>query len=106
MEIKPILFSTPMVQAILDGRKTQTRRIVKSKHESGLFRIGKSNVGNITEITSLDWDERPKNDCCNDIRPIANEGDFLWVRETWSWRETLEDFCYKANSKNPEMRNW
>lgn len=90
MDIKPILFSTPMVQAILEGRKTQTRRIIKSRHESGLFRIGKANDATITEITSLDWDERPKNDTTNDIKPIANIGDILWVRETWkpgSWRE-------------------
>lgn len=106
MKIKPILFSTPMVNAILKGRKTQTRRIIKSRHESGLFRIGQTKEGFITEITSLDWDERPKNDCCNDIKPIANIGDILWVRETWRWSDDLEDFCYKANSVKPDLSKW
>lgn len=81
---RPILFSTPMVQAILEGRKTQTRRIIKSKHESGLFQVCKNLDGKVTEITSLDWDECPKNDCTNDIKPLANIGDILWVRETFA----------------------
>ncbi len=83
MSFKPILFSTPMVRALLEGRKTHTRRIIKSRHESGLFRVGKKNDGTVSEITSLDWDERPKDDCTNDIHPKYKVGDVLWVRETW-----------------------
>ncbi|MCQ4139205.1 hypothetical protein [Chryseobacterium sp. EO14] len=97
---KPILFSTPMVQAIMEDRKTQTRRIVKSKHESGMFRCGRDKAGNITEITSLDWDHRPKNDSCNDIKPICNVGDILWVRETFHIAEENEfgiKYIYKAD---------
>lgn len=87
-----------MLQAILDGRKTQTRRVVKSRHESGLFRVGKTKDGAITEITSLDWDERPKNDCTNDIKPIATVGDVLWVRETWMYSDDLDNpYWYKEN---------
>src|SRR5690606_24530768 len=44
------------------------------------------------------WDERPKNDCCNDIKPIANVGDILWVRETWMYSDELENpYWYKQN---------
>lgn len=88
----PILMSTPMVQAILAGRKTQTRRIIKSNHESGMFAVGRSiQTGQITEITSVDWDECP-GDVTNDIRPRWKVGDWLWVRESYqiqSW--CLED---------------
>lgn len=106
MKTKPILFSTPMVQAIIAGRKTQTRRIIKSRHESGMFQVCKTLDGIVTGFTSLDWDDRSKNDCCNDIKPIANVGDILWVRETWRWSDDLEDFCYKANSENPDLSKW
>jgi hypothetical protein len=56
---RPILFSTPMVQAILDGRKTMTRRFVKSlviQHDNGITH----------------------GDC-----PYGKVGDVLYVRETW-----------------------
>lgn len=77
---RPILFSTEMVKAILEGRKTQTRRIIKSRHESGLFMICRRMTDNqITSIESLDWDER---NCEKDITcPYGKPGDVLWVKE-------------------------
>lgn len=80
MRFIPILFSTPMVKAILDNRKTQTRRVLKSRHESGMFRICRRlSDGQITEINSLNWDHI---DCGKDIVcPYGQPGDILWVRE-------------------------
>lgn len=108
-QFKPILFSTPMVQAILKGRKTKTRRIVKSKHESGLFEICRNKDGEITEVTSLDWDERPKNDTTNDIKPLGKVGDVLWVRETWNdgWKffgDKSSKYNYKADSPDLKVK--
>lgn len=107
-QIKPILFSTEMVKAILDGRKTMTRRVIKSKHESGLFRVGKRvSDGLVTEITSLDWDERPKDDCTNDIQPKYKAGDILWVRETWARHLDTDLFLYRSDCGNLNVGwNW
>ncbi len=68
MKEKPILFSGPMVRAILDGRKTQTRRVVKPQPEPGTdcpYHIG-------------DGSERKARAC-----PYGQPGSTLWVRETW-----------------------
>ena len=68
-----------MVRAILDGRKTMTRRLIKSRHESGLFRVCRRITDNeITSIESLDWDER---NCEKDITCPWQIGDRLYVRE-------------------------
>lgn len=80
---RPILFSGEMVRAILEGRKTQTRRVVKSRHESGLFQVCFNKAtGNVTGIESLDWDERniEKDVIC----PYGKPGDVLWVRESFA----------------------
>ncbi len=87
---KPILFSTPMVQAILEGRKTQTRRIMKPQpalSSSGIF-IHPIKTGYWTEAAYI-----------NDFCPYGCIGDEynynLWLRETWG--EIGSDFVYKAD---------
>ncbi len=67
---RPILFSAPMVRAILAGTKTQTRRMVKG---IPLLWLSQS-VGFTPEFVAL-----PDNDAC----PYGEPGDRLWVRETF-----------------------
>lgn len=70
---RPIIFSGEMVRAILDGRKTMTRRIVK----------GRSGSWNVMEC------------------PYGQPGDFLWVRETFGTKihhvTTTDTLVFKAD---------
>lgn len=70
MKEHPIIFSSEMVQAILDGRKTQTRRIIKPQPEASLSRIENSNLWTYTGC-DREWK-------C----PCGQSGDRLWVKET------------------------
>lgn len=86
---RPILFSGPMVRAILDGRKTQTRRVVNPQPtwiaNSGRWEwpIPKSrvNAGCCTSVVtaSREWWEY----LTPSQYPYGQPGDTLWVRETW-----------------------
>jgi hypothetical protein len=88
--MKPILFSTPMVQAILDGRKTMTRRIVKVNIADRFVLDDSGNVlGSYTE-------GMPEVYPTIDDAPYQ-EGDILWVRETWC--NYNNKFYYKADKK-------
>ncbi|WP_457814172.1 hypothetical protein U8C43_24020 [Sinorhizobium meliloti] len=77
MTDRPILFSGPMVRALLDDRKTQTRRILKPQpyEYNGRWWIVDRHSGDC----HLDLWARGDVGC----RPI-HPGDRLWVRETWA----------------------
>jgi hypothetical protein len=68
MKERPILFSGPMVRALLDGSKTQTRRVMKEKHLAFMDGV---NSGRCTG---------PVTDIC----PYGQVGDKLWVREAFN----------------------
>ena len=79
---RPILMSGEMVRAILDGRKTQTRRVVKPQPEHGLMPCHwcDKGWGTVTEPN-----EYGMQGCmCDGVRcPYGFPGDHLYVRETW-----------------------
>lgn len=75
MAEKPILFNTEMVRAILDGRKTQTRRLVKN---IPLYAPYFEEVDEIPYACDEDGDWHP----AVEFSPVQN-GDVLYVRETW-----------------------
>lgn len=97
----PILFSGEMVRAILDGRKTQTRRVIKKITRESV--PGPELVDCIT-----DWDGGPSRldmmTTGTDLCPYGRVGDLLWVRETWSpldkdhWIERDRECAYKAST--------
>lgn len=76
---RPIIFSAPMVRAILDGRKTQTRRVVKHApllSTSYLLGVHKGVWGIHADVEQDGGVWRGK---C----PYGSVGDRIWVRETW-----------------------
>ncbi len=86
---RPILFSGPMVRAILDGRKTQTRRVITPQPDGDF----------------------PFRQRC----PYGKPGDRLWVRETWthedSWCSGVDceqpsHVYHRATESYPDSMRW
>lgn len=92
--MKPILFNTNMVRAILDGRKTVTRRVVKPQP----VRIARKYVeyeGMFYPChLTMPWESRPLDD---PSKPPYQPGDILYVRETWNG-DWCDHYIYKADS--------
>jgi hypothetical protein len=77
---RPILFSGEMVRAILDGRKTQTRRVVNRYRWH--YKDGSTSLLRTIYHGSpiSDWEMAAMLPSC----PYGQVGDRLWVRETWN----------------------
>jgi hypothetical protein len=90
----PILFSTPMVQAIMSGRKTQTRRIIKPQpiidHDSGFVFDGKHKK----QYCMHNWHDEFIDDFSRWM-----PGDIIWVRESFQFWDKLSGggYAYKAD---------
>lgn len=86
MKKRPILFSTEMVKAILEGRKTQTRRVIKpqpkTQHRSDTRLEFYARRGENWEVKDK-WTGDGFSILDSFKCPYGQPGDALWVRETW-----------------------
>jgi hypothetical protein len=101
--MKPILFSTEMVRAILSDRKTMTRRVIKDKDITNWFDIDVDGKP-IAYIDQATGDSYPPT-----IRARYQIGDILWVRETWGKKDG--HYFYKAGHEllidsEPLIKRW
>ena len=85
MKEYPILFSSPMVKAILDGNKTQSRRVVMSRSKKyPCFNIAEQHDGSFwPEYADDDFASRDDGGPHQISCPYGNVGSILYVRETW-----------------------
>lgn len=86
MKKHPIIFSSEMVQAILDGRKTQTRRVIKPQPKDD---IEKHFTGHW--ISGLVDDSYERVHICS----YGQVGDRLWVRESWATEKIFDSMSAK-----------
>ena len=113
--ILPILFNTDMVRAILDGRKTVTRRIIKSQQLIGLLPDKCKNGTPEEFLKEKKLMFKPYCDMTDaeliktTYNPPYQPGDILYVRETWQcWRanryEATADIRFKAGGDGVSLQ--
>lgn len=106
--MKPILFNTAMVRAILDGEKTCTRRIIKKEIPGGYKPLGfVLYPTDDKELGNLVFGGKGAN--VYYAKPPYKVGDILYVRETWAntWTPDGEvGFVYKADGEPKDFPYW
>ena len=112
MKESPILFSAPMVRALLAGTKTQTRRIFKPDRmtwdANGRYTTYAMRGGELSTTGSGPFKPSSWLHYC----PYGQPGDRLWVRETFGHFERNENFApgcevfYRADGESLALEPW
>jgi hypothetical protein len=107
----PILFSAPMVRAILDGRKTVTRRIMKPQPFADGYYQGTVCLDVSGPFARFSVEAVGGGAFCTEERasPYGDPGDRLWVREAWRVPDSLDacsgfdiaEKCIEAGYRKP-----
>jgi hypothetical protein len=87
MKERPILFNAPMVRALLDGSKKQTRRVVNERH-----------------LSQIDQQLLPSRAHWSRPMPYGQAGDRLWVRETFA--DLTKDLGKRWERLNPQTKRY
>jgi hypothetical protein len=112
---RPLLFSAPMVRAILEGRKTQTRRLIEPQPPEWIDKFGYTAFTPPGHISGRGYwkgvpgDEGPAEKFFR--CPHGAAGDRLWVRETWRCGNTgvgkMDSVHYRADAdESPAPGQW
>lgn len=117
MTDRPILFSGPMVRALLDGRKTQTRRLCKDQPPPGVTIIRKT-IRPFGKEPYHAFERRTKFGNFGGEVPVKiSRGDRLWVKETharvgdngddhMACPDLTRLVYYRADDVQPELSRW
>ena len=87
--MKGILFRPEMIQAILEGTKTQTRRVIKPQPPDDARLIGACDV----------WGWQVDGVFTNESKPPYQVGEVVYVKEAWCESYFGKPICYKADGK-------
>lgn len=102
--MKPIMMSTEDVQAVLEGRKTMMRRVVKEDRRGEWAAVNgvRNNSEYGASVPCYLHRETAVDDISRNIMyPKYDVGDILWVRETWSPVQVLpKRYLCKADAEN------